>query len=58
MEDAHINRNEILQRLAHLRTLDMQMSGMEEVVDPGAAFVVGLIIMRFGALGGSGESYL
>ena len=39
---AHINGDEILQGLAHLKALDVQMAGVEEIVHPCAAVVIRL----------------
>ena len=41
-ETTYIDSNEVLQRLAHLQTLDMQMSSMEEVINPSLAIMVRL----------------
>jgi hypothetical protein len=37
-----LDRDEILERLGHLEALDVQVAGMEEVVDPLVVAVVGL----------------
>ena len=38
----YIYGNEIFEGLAHLQTLNMQVTRVKEVVDPGVAFVISL----------------
>ena len=44
-ERTYINSNEVFKRLAHLQSLDMQMTGVEEVVYPLPAIMVRLYTM-------------
>ena len=39
---AHIDGDKVLERLAHLEPLDVQMSRVDEVVHPRGAVVIGL----------------
>jgi hypothetical protein len=41
-QGTYIYRDEILQRLAHFQTFDMQVTSVKEVVDPIIAFVISL----------------
>lgn len=41
----HIDGDEVLEGLAHLQTLYVEMAGVEEVVHPRVASVVGLWVM-------------
>ena len=38
----YIYGNEIFERLTHLQPLNVQVTGVKEVVDPGVAFVISL----------------
>lgn len=40
--NAHLYRDEVFQRFAHFQALDVQMTGVQEVVDPLSALMVGL----------------
>ena len=42
----YIDGDKVFQRLAHFETFDMEVSCMEEVVDPRLASVIGLSRMR------------
>jgi len=42
---AHIDSDEIFQRLAHLQTLDMQVTSVQEVVYPLSTTVVSLLLV-------------
>lgn len=43
--NTYIDGNEVLQRFAHFQTFDVEMPGVDEIVDPCPALVIGLYSM-------------